>query len=91
MNILSQNFRKVLKNRLEGKINCLVNNFVDDLMNHFTKKDYEYLSLISDANRVSLDIAKSVIVEVIEEFDAYFKESKERLTIKSQAKINKNS
>lgn len=78
MNILSQNFRKVLKNRLEGKINCLVNNFVDDLMNHFTKKDYEYLSLISDANRVSLDIAKSVIVEVIEEFDAYFKESKER-------------
>ncbi len=78
MNILSQNFRKVLKNRLESKINCLVNNFVEDLMNHFTKKDYGYLTLINDASRVSLDIAKSVIVEVIEEFDAYFKESKER-------------
>lgn len=78
MNILSQNFRNVLKNRLENKINSLVNDFVDDFINSFSGKNQKYLSLISDANRVSLDIAKSVIVEVIEEFDELFRDSNDR-------------
>ena len=78
MNILSQNFRNVLKNRLESKINCLTSIFIDSLINSFVSTDNEYLTLISEANRVSNNIAKKVIVEVIEEFDAYFRDSKER-------------
>ncbi len=78
MNILSQNFRNVLKNRLESKINFLTSTFVDSLMNSFTGTDNTYLTLVSEANRVSNDIAKEVIIEVIEEFDAYYRDSKER-------------
>lgn len=78
MKIISQNFRNVLKNRLETKINCLTSTFVDELMNSFTGTNGNYLTLISEANRVSNDITKEVIIEVIEEFDAYFRDSKER-------------
>ena len=78
MNIISQNFRNVLKNRLESKINYLTSTFVDNLMNSLISKDNVYLTLASEANRVSKDIAKEVIIEVIEEFDAYFRDSKER-------------
>ena len=78
MNIISQNFRNVLKNRLESKINCLTSTFVDSLISSFTGTKNGYLTLVSDASRVSNDIAKEVIIEVIEEFDAYFRESKER-------------
>lgn len=78
MNIISQNFRNVLKNRLESKINYLTSTFVDNLMNNLTSKDHVYLTLASETNRVSRDIAKEVIIEIIEEFDAYFRDSKER-------------
>ena len=78
MNIISQNFRNVLKNRLESKINYLTSTFVDNLMNSLTSKDHVYLTPASEANRVSKDIAKEVIIEVIEEFDASFRDSKER-------------
>lgn len=78
MNILSQNFRNVLKNRLKNKLNCLTTTFVDNLIDSFTDSTKNYLSLVSEANRVSNDIAKEVIIEVIEEFDAYFRDSKER-------------
>lgn len=78
MNIISQNFRKVLKNRLESKINDITSTFIDELMNSFTGKGDSYLNLINNANRVSQDIVKEVIVEVIEEYDAYYLTSKER-------------
>lgn len=78
MNILSQNFRDVLKNRLKSKINCLTSSFVDNLMDSFTNVDNNYLTVVSEANRVSNNIAKEIIIEVIEEFDAYYRVSKER-------------
>lgn len=79
MNMISQNFRNVLKNRLETKIKCLTTFFVELILDSFTKGNCtSYLDLVSDTNRVSKELAKSVIKEVIEEFDAYFRDSKER-------------
>lgn len=78
MNIISQNFRNVLKNRLESKIKDITCTYVDEFLNSFIGVDNSYLTLINEANRVSKDIIKEVIVEVIEEFDAYYLSSKER-------------
>lgn len=88
MNILSQNFRDVLKNRLENKINCLTTTFVDELMNSFTGGTNDYLTLLSEANCVSNEIAKEVVIEVINEFDAYFRDSSER---KRNYNVNKKN
>lgn len=44
MNILSQNFRNMLKNRLKDRLNCLTSTFVDNLMNSFTGSTKDYLS-----------------------------------------------
>lgn len=88
MNIISQNFRNVLKNRLENKIIGITSTFVDNLVNNFTKGNQNYLNFISDANSLSNNIAREVVVEVIEEFDACYCDSKER---KQNYYINKRN
>lgn len=58
------------------------------LIDSFTSTNNNYLTLVSDANSVSNNIAKEVIIEVIEEFDTYYRDSKDR---KSVYNINKRS
>ncbi len=55
MYILSQNFKEVLKNRLESKIKLVTNTFVDDLIKSFSgyNEEKNYINLISKTTCVS--------------------------------------
>ncbi len=80
MYILSQNFKEVLKNRLESKIKLVTNTFVDDLIKSFSgyNEGKNYISLISKTTCVSNKIIKEVIIDLIKEFDEDYKNSLER-------------
>lgn len=76
MNIISQKFTNVLKFRLKNKISALSDCFIDEFVNNFTNsKSNKYLSLISEINRVSINLVKDIIVEVINEFDISYRNS----------------
>ena len=76
MNIISQKFTDVLKNRLKNKISDLANCFIDEIVKSFTSQDpNKYLTLLADANRLSINLIKDIIIEVINEFDVSYRDS----------------
>lgn len=90
MYILSQNFKEMLKNRLESKIKCMTSVFVEDLIKSFSNTNGEnnYLDLMSKTTCVSNDIVKEVIIELIKEFDESYRNSPER---KREYYVNKKN
>lgn len=76
MDIISQKFTDVLKNRLKNKISDLANCFIDEIVKSFTSQDpNKYLTLLADANRLSINLIKDIIIEVINEFDVSYRDS----------------
>lgn len=87
MNIISQKFTNVLKNRLKIKINELTDCFIDKIVNSFTSSDpNKYITFMSETNRVSINLVKDIIVEVINDFDISYRNSTDR---KSKYYVNK--
>lgn len=81
MNIISQNFENVLKNRMKDKVGNITDNFIKDLlrsMSYPQDASNNYVNIISKANDVSINIVKEVMLDVIKEFDDYFRNSIER-------------
>ncbi len=90
MSILSQNFKEVLKNRLESKIKNITDIFVDDLIKSFSSNNGKdnYLNLMSKATCISNETVKEVIIDFIQELDEDYKNSIER---KREYNVNKKN
>lgn len=79
MNIISQKFTNVLKNRLKNRISELSNHFIDQIVSSFTSSEpSKYLTLISETHRVSTNLVKEIIIDIIKEFDISYRNSTER-------------
>lgn len=89
MNIISQKYVNLLKNRIKEKISSLSDELVDYLINNlFNIDDNIYLNFISKIQEFSFDIIRNIITEVFEELDCNFKNSQDRI---KQYNINKSN
>lgn len=91
MNIISQNFKNVLKNRIKILISPIMYQFVDLLIDNFSfdNSTYgNYFNLFSNVQESVRNLIKSIIVSTFEEIDNNFKYSYHR---KSRYYINKSN
>ena len=91
MNIISQNFKNVLKNKIKILINPILYKFVDSLVDNFsfhTNASTNYFELFSNVQSTTRECIKSIIVSTFEQIDEDFKNSYIR---KSQYYINKSN
>lgn len=91
MNIISQNFKNVLKNRIKSLITPNLYNFIDLLIESFSfdnNVSINYFDLFSTVQSSIKDYIKSIIVSTFEEIDNDFKNSYQR---KSRYFINKSN
>lgn len=90
MNIISYNFKNVLKNKIKSLIipnfYSLIDYFIDNLPLSING-NFDYFSFIYNASEVSRQAIKSLIVSSLEELDAQFKDSTTR---KNRYFINKS-
>jgi len=78
MNIISQDFKNVLKIRLKNLINPILYNFIDTIVDDFAFGNIDfskYLSMFSSIQSSTREIMKSIIVSTFEEIDNDFKNS----------------
>jgi hypothetical protein len=91
MNIISQNFKNVLKIRIKTLITPNLYNFIDLLIDNFysstndSLKYFDFFSMVQESTRKYI---KSIIISTFEEFDKDFKNSYQR---KSRYYINKSN
>jgi len=91
MNIISQNFKNVLKNKIKVLINPILYKFVDLLVESFsfdTNASTNYFELFSNVQSATRECIKSIIVSTFEQIDEDFKNSYIR---KSRYYINKSN
>ena len=90
MNIISQNFKNVLKNKIKILISPILYKTVDfTIDNLFSNSDNEkYLSFITNIQQSVRELIKSIIIATFEELDNQFKNSPYR---KSRYYINKSN
>lgn len=91
MNIISQNFKNVLKNRIKILITPVLYQLVDSLIDSFSfdNNNYSnYFYLFSEIQETTRQFIKSVIISTFEEIDNDFKNSFQR---KSRYYINKSN
>lgn len=91
MNIISQNLKNVLKNKIKILINPILYKFVDLLVDTFsfdTNASTNYFELFSNVQSATRECIKSIIVSTFEQIDEDFKNSYIR---KSRYYINKSN
>lgn len=91
MNIISQNFKNVLKNKIKILITPTLYSFIDLLVDNFSfcnNNSTNYLNLFSMVQESTRDCIKSIIISTFEEIDKDFKNSYAR---KSRYYINKSN
>lgn len=91
MNIISQNFKNVLKNKIKILINPILYKIVDLLVDSFsfdTNSSTNYFELFSNIQSATRECIKSIIVSTFEQIDEDFKNSYIR---KSRYYINKSN
>lgn len=89
MNMISQNYINLLKNRIKDKISSLSDELIDYLIdNLFNINDNIYLDFINKIQEFSNNIIKETIIEVFTEIDNNFKNSQNRI---KQYNINKSN
>ena len=91
MNIISQNFKNVLKNRIKILITPVLYQLVDSIIDSFSfdNSNYNnYFYLFSEVQEATKQFIRSIIVSTFEEIDNDFKNSFQR---KSRYYINKSN
>ena len=90
MNIISQNFKNVLKNKIKLLIAPILYQFVDQLVDNFGSNAYnsKYIDLFSMIQESTRECIKSIIISTFKELDNDFKDSYLR---KSRYYINKSN
>lgn len=91
MNIISQNFKNVLKNRIKTLITPNLYKFIDLLIESFsfdTNHPLNYFDLFSIIQEATRECIKSIIISTFEQIDNDFKNSYHR---KSRYYINKSN
>lgn len=91
MNIISQNFKNVLKNKIKILITPTLYHFIDLLVDSFSfdsNTSSNYFNLFSTIQESTRECIKSVIISAFEEIDTDFKNSYQR---KSRYYINKSN
>ncbi len=90
MNILSQNIKYVLKNKLKNAIDYLTNDLVDTIYNalFYNNVDEKYFSFISSIQDSQRKFILKIIEETLEEYDNVFKSSSLRI---SKYRVNKSN
>lgn len=91
MNIISQNFKNVLKNKVKILITPTLYRFVDILIDNFsldTNDSNNYINLFSTIQESTRNCIKSIIVSTFNQIDNDFKNS---YTRKSRYYINKSN
>ena len=89
MNMISQKYENLLKNRIQDKISSLSDEFINYLINNlFNTNEIMYLDFINKTQEFSFEIIKQVIIEVFKELDDNFKNSLSRL---KEYNINKSN
>ena len=90
-NIISQNFKDVLKNKIKNSISSNLSEQVDFLLNHLfvSEQDYnKYFSFFSSIQDTTREIIKNIIITTFEELDYNFKIAPNRI---SRYYINKSN
>ena len=91
MNIISQNFKNVLKNKIKILITPTLYRFVDILIDNFsldTNDSSNYINIFSTIQESTRNCIKSIIVSTFNQIDNDFKNS---YTRKSRYYINKSN
>ena len=89
MNMISQKYVNLLKNRIKDKISSLSDEFINYLINNlFNTNENMYLDFISKTQEFSFEIIKQVIIEVFKELDDNFRDSLSRF---KEYNINKSN
>ena len=79
MNMISQKYVNLLKNRLKEKISSLTDEFINFLINNLFSTDKNvYLDFINKSQEFSFEIIKQVITSVFKELDDNFRNSLDR-------------
>ena len=90
-NIISQNFKNVLKNKIKNSTSSILSEQVDFLLNNLfiSEQDYnKYFSFISSIQENTREIIKNIIITTFEELDYNFKIAPNRV---SRYYINKSN
>ena len=89
MNMISQKFENLLKNRIKDKISSLSDEFINYLVNNlFNTNENMYLDFINKTQEFSFEVIKQVIVETFNELDDNFRYSRNRL---KEYNVNKSN
>lgn len=76
MNIITQFYKDLLKNRIISKINDISYNLADNIVNNIFNTDtYKYLNLISSIQSNTYELIRNIIIETFEEIDSQYKKS----------------
>ena len=90
-NIISQNFKNVLKNKIKNSISSILAKQVDFLIDNLfvSQQDYnKYFSFISSIQETTREIIRNIIISTFEEIDYSFKSMPNRV---SRYYINKSN
>jgi len=90
MNIITQNFKNVLKNKIKILISPILYKTVDTIVDNIfdTTSQTKYLELITTLQQSVRELIKNVVISTFEEIDTLYKFSAER---KSRYFINKSN
>ena len=90
MNIISQNLRNVLKNRIKTLISPILYNLVDFMVDNLFVEDAQnkYFALLSTIQSSTREMIKKIIISTFEEIDENYKHSGDRI---SKYYINKSN